>query len=74
MLKISKVDPTKRFFFGNEDFFRFLLLSLAIVQYTHFFHMLQTLKLNSKNRKTGKKESLVGSTPEQKVPRLTERH
>ena len=48
------VDPTKLFFFGNEDFFRFLLLSLAVVQYRHFFHIHQTLKLKSKNRKTGK--------------------
>ena len=44
---------TKPFFFVNEEFFRFSLLSLAVVQYTHFFHMLQTLKLNSENLKTG---------------------
>ena len=37
------VDLTKVYFFGNEEFFRFLLLSLAVVQYTHFLHMLQTL-------------------------------
>ena len=30
-------NPTKLFFFVNEEFFRFLLLSLAIEQYTHFF-------------------------------------
>ena len=48
------VNLTKLFFFGNEEFFCFLLLSLAVVQYKHFFHMLQTLKLISKNRKTGK--------------------
>jgi hypothetical protein len=48
------VNPTKLFFFGNEEFFRFSLLSLAVVEHIHFFHMLQTLKLNSKNWKTGK--------------------
>ena len=42
------------FFLRKQNFFRFLLLSLAIVQYIHFFHTLQTLKLNSKNQKTGK--------------------
>ena len=47
-------NPTKLFFFINEEFFRFLLLSLAVVQYTHFFHMLQTFKLNSENQKTEK--------------------
>ena len=49
-----RVNPTKLFFFGNEENFLFSLLSLAVVQYTNFFHMLQTLKLNTKNRKTGK--------------------
>ena len=48
------VNPTKLFFFVDEEFFRFSLLSLAVVQDTHFFHLLQTLKLNSKNWKTGK--------------------
>ena len=42
----------KTFFFVNEEFFRFLLLSLAVAKYTQFFHMLQTLKLSSINRKT----------------------
>ena len=51
---ISELNPTKLFFFGNEEFFRFLLVSLAVVQSTHFFHMLQALELNSKNRKTKK--------------------
>ena len=32
-------NPTKLFFFVNKEFFRFSLLSLAIVQYTHFFHV-----------------------------------
>ena len=50
----SGVNLTKLFFFGNKEFFRFSLLSLAIVQYTHFFHILQTLKLNSKNWKPEK--------------------
>ena len=59
----SGVDPTKLFFFVNEEFFCFSLLSLAVVQYTDFFHMLQTIKVNSENRKTGKNESLFGSTP-----------
>ena len=47
-------NPTKLFFFVNEEFFHFLLLSLAIAQHTHFCHMLQTLKLNSENWKNGK--------------------
>ena len=34
---VSEANPTKLFFFVNEDFFRFLLLSLAVAQYTHFF-------------------------------------
>ena len=50
----SGANPTKLFFFGNEELFHFLLLSLAVVRYTHFFHMLQTLKLKSKNRNTRK--------------------
>ena len=33
----SGVNPTKLFFFGNEEFFPFSLLSLAVVQHTHFF-------------------------------------
>ena len=47
-------NPTKLFFFVNEDFFRSSILSLAVVQYTHFFPLLQTLKLNTENRKPGK--------------------
>ena len=35
----------------------------AVVQYTHFFHMLQPLKLNTKKSEYWKNESLVGSTP-----------
>ena len=31
-------NPTKLFFFVNKEFFRFLLLSLAIVQHKHFFY------------------------------------
>ena len=50
----SRSQTYQTFFIGNEEFFRFLLLSLAVVQYTHFFHMLQTLKRNSENWKTGK--------------------
>ena len=53
-MECSGVDLTKLFFFINKEFFRFLLLSLAVVQQAHFFHMLQTLKLNSVNQKTGK--------------------
>ena len=58
-----KLEPILlNFFFVNKEFFRFFLQSLAVVQYTRFFHMLQTFKLNSKNHKTGKK-SLVGLAP-----------
>ena len=31
------VNPTRLFFFVNEEFFRFSLLSLAVLQCTHFF-------------------------------------
>ena len=47
------VDPTKLFFFVNEEFFRFLHLSLAVVQYTHFFIC---YKLSSLTAKIGKPE------------------
>ena len=47
-------NPSNLFFFVNEEFFHFLLLSLAVVLCTHLFCMLQALKLNSKNWKTGK--------------------
>ena len=30
-LETPGIDPTKLFFFGNKEFFRFLLLSLAVV-------------------------------------------
>jgi len=42
------------FFFADEEFFLFLVLSLVLLMSMHFFHMLQTLKLNSKNQKTKK--------------------
>ena len=75
----SRSQSYQTFFFVNKDFFLFSLLSLAIVQNTYFFHMLQTLKLNSGNRKTGKPENecLVGSTPEQieaKIMVLSNKH
>ena len=53
-LNTSGVNPTNFFLFGNEEFFLFSLLSLAVVQYTNFFHMPQTLQINTENRKTGK--------------------
>ena len=49
----SGVNPTKLFFFVNEEFFRFSLLSLAVVQYTHFFIC---NKLSSLTGKIGKPE------------------
>ena len=57
------VDPTKLFFFGNEEFFHFLLLSLAVAYNTHIFLFAtnsQAYKQKSGNRKN---ESLVGLTP-----------
>ena len=44
-------NPTKLFFIRNEEFFRFSLLSLAIVQYAHFFIC---YKLSSLTVKIGK--------------------
>ena len=51
VLHLSGANPTKLFFFVNEEFFRFLLLSLAVVQYTHFF---TCYKLSSLTAKIGK--------------------
>ena len=48
------VNLTKLFFFGNEEFFCVSLISLTISHKYLFFPSLQTLKLHSKNRKTGK--------------------
>ena len=48
------VNLTKLFFFGKGEFFCFLLISLTISHKYIFFPFLQTLKLNGKNRKTGK--------------------
>ena len=50
----SGANLTKLFFFGNGEFFRFLLISLTISHEYIFFPFLQTLKLNSENRKTEK--------------------
>jgi len=38
------------FLFVNSSFFHFLQLSLTILLYIQFFHMLPTLNLNGKNR------------------------
>jgi len=49
-------DPIKLFFFTNEKFLRFLLLSLGHFIVNDFFSMSnKTLKQNSKNQKTKKK-------------------
>jgi hypothetical protein len=45
------VNPTKLFSLYNEDFFRFLLLRLAILMYRQYFPVLQTLNLNNENLK-----------------------
>ena len=45
--------------YNHQEFFRFLLLSLAFVQYRHFFVCYKLAKIE----KQGKK-SLVGLTPE----------
>jgi hypothetical protein len=44
------------------NFSIFLLLSLAVSLYLHYFIMLQTLKLHSKTWKTKKKQRLIGLT------------
>jgi hypothetical protein len=49
-----------------SSYFRFLLLSLALLKYRQYFFTLQTLKLNSKKREKSsfyKENSLVGLTP-----------
>jgi hypothetical protein len=46
------VNPTNHFSLNNEDFFRFLILSLAILKNRQYFIMLQTLKLTNENRKS----------------------
>jgi hypothetical protein len=51
----------------NFSFFRFSLLSLAILKQRHNFLMLQTLKINNKKQKKFsfyKEKNLVGFTPE----------
>ena len=53
-LNESGVNPTNLYFLGNKEFFRFLLISLTIPHKYTFFPFLQTHKLNSENRKTGK--------------------
>ena len=53
---------------SNSVFLRFPIFTVKLGHFTvnTFFHMLQTLKLNSKKRKNfafPKKKSLIGSTP-----------
>ena len=59
----SGVDLIKLYFFGNAKFFRFLLLSLNACNIWKKYIYYEMAKLNSKNWKTKKKQSLVGSTP-----------
>ncbi len=54
------------YFLHFSSFFQFLLLSLGILKYRQYCLMLQTVKLNNKNRKKSffyKEKSLVGLTP-----------
>ncbi len=48
-----------------SSFLRSLLSSLAISKYRQYFHILQTLKLNSKKSSFYEEKSLVGLTPGQ---------
>ena len=55
--KPSEAEQLLSNFFTSQ---KISILSLAVLKYKHFLHMIQTLKLNIKNRK---KDSLVGLTP-----------
>ncbi len=57
------VDPTKLFFFANEEFFRFSLVSLHFCNIQKKIIDSKMTQLNSKEKKTEKK-SLIGSTPD----------
>jgi hypothetical protein len=48
------VNPTKLFLHKIDIFSVFLLLSLNVLYYVHYFLLLQTLKLINKNRKIKK--------------------
>jgi hypothetical protein len=53
-----------------SSFFKFSLLSFAILKYRQYFLMLQTLKLNNKKEKNSlfyEEKCLVGLTPGQEI-------
>ncbi len=51
----SVADPIKLFFFADEEFFHFFLLSEVVLLSMNFFSVLLTRKINSENWKMKKK-------------------
>ena len=63
VMNASGGNPTKLFFFVNEDFFRFSLISLVILKLVRFFAYATNTQAYQQKSENRKNESLVGLTP-----------